>query len=92
MDKIDFSKQSPLKMNELIRVKKDITLSGNNIPESLGGFWHIKERTDINNRGGRAKLVRVMTGNQIREPLGETFTMWYGMVCGCMEQVSINPI
>lgn len=67
-----------------------MSLSGGNIPSSLGGLWMIQERDDINNKGGRAKLVRIMTSDSEAEPLGESFTAWYGMICSCMEQIEIK--
>ena len=87
---IDYSIESPIKMNEMLRFKKGMSLSGNNIPSSLGGFWMIQERRDISNKGGRAKLIRIMTSNTETEPLGESFFAWYGMICSCMEQVEIK--
>jgi len=77
-------------MNELLRLKKGKSLSGGNIPNSLGGFWAIQERSDIVNNGGRAKLVRVMTTNAEAEPVGESFSAWYGMLCTCMEHIEIK--
>lgn len=92
MSGIDFTQESPIKMLALLRMKQHRKLHGQDLPKSMNGFWHIAERTDISKRGGFAKVVRVMTSDPINEPVGEEFTLPYGMVCSAMEQLSITPI
>jgi hypothetical protein len=89
---IDFAKESPLKQLAFIRIKRHRKMTGEAMPKSMNGFWQITERFGIDSKGGMARVVRVMTSDSVNEPLGEEFTMPYGMVCSSMEQISISAI
>ena len=92
MSRIDFAIESPIKMMEPLIFDSKKKLIGKSIPKSMRGIWEIKERTNMSNKGGYAKVVRVMTGDPVNEPIGEYFTLPYGMVCSTMIQVQLKPV
>ncbi len=67
-------------------------LHGSEFPESFGGVWEIRERWDMDKKGGGyCKVIRSMSGNPEKEPVGESFSIIYEMACSAFVELSVTP-